>query len=274
MPDLKPDPTARRGSNMVQCIALAKQGIPTFPCGPSKAPMVPGGFKAATTDPMAIQRMWQQGANLLIGVPTGSITGFDVLDLDLTKHPEAAAWWAANQERMPATQTHVTRAGGVHLFFKHADGIGCSAGKIAPGVDVRGDGGYVVWWPADGFPTPGAAKPAPWPEWLLAHVVRPAATPLPAIKPRAPLPTTATGRARYADAAVRAAVKRVSEAGQGGRNDALNKATFGLAALSRDGLLSHCDIADAMAGAGLAAGLTQREVIATIASALAAGTAL
>jgi hypothetical protein len=39
--------------------------------------------------------------------------------------------------------------------------------RIAPSVDVRGDGGYVIWWPREGFPV--IDRPlAPWPEWLLA----------------------------------------------------------------------------------------------------------
>jgi hypothetical protein len=35
----------------------------------------------------------------------------------------------------------------LHFFFQHAPGLRCSRGLIAPGVDVRADGGYVIWWP-------------------------------------------------------------------------------------------------------------------------------
>jgi hypothetical protein len=38
--------------------------------------------------------------------------------------------------------------------------------RIAPGVDVRGDGGYVIWWPREGFPVVDLPL-ADWPEWLL-----------------------------------------------------------------------------------------------------------
>jgi Bifunctional DNA primase/polymerase, N-terminal len=42
---------------------------------------------------------------------------------------------------IPVTQTP---RGGRHLWFKYVPGVKNSAGKIAPGVDVRGSGGYVI----------------------------------------------------------------------------------------------------------------------------------
>ena len=55
-----------------------------------------------------------------------------------------------------------------HLFFQHEFGLKCSAGRIAVGVDVRADGGYVIWWPGIGLPVISEKPMAMWPEWL-AH---------------------------------------------------------------------------------------------------------
>src|SRR5262249_11713673 len=102
----------------------------------------------------------------LVGVPTGEANGFDVLDIDL----EGRSWWDAHRAELPATQTHVTRSGGAHLLFKHAEGLRCSAGRIATGVDVRADGGFVIWWPRQGLRSiPGEL----WPGWLLELARKP-----------------------------------------------------------------------------------------------------
>ena len=75
-------------------------------------------------------------------------------------------WWASHRDRLPVTRVHRTRSGGLHLVFQHAPDIRCSAGRIAPGIDVRGNGGYVIWWPATGLPVLSNAPFAPWPDWL------------------------------------------------------------------------------------------------------------
>ena len=52
---------------------------------------------------------------------------------------------------LPLTRIHRTGGGGRHYFFKHpGPGIEVTDPKIAPGIDIKADGGYVIWWPACG----------------------------------------------------------------------------------------------------------------------------
>jgi hypothetical protein len=131
-----------------------------FPCALPKRPLTSQGFKSACRMPWA---GWP-----LVGVPTGEPNGFDVLDID----PDHGGWeWLTdNHTRLPATQIHMTRSGGAHYLFRHAEGVRNRSGMF-PGVDVRGDGGYVIWWPQVGLNW--SANPvADWPEWLLEEVRR------------------------------------------------------------------------------------------------------
>jgi hypothetical protein len=151
------------------------------------------------------------------------------------------------------------------LLFQHAEGVRNSAGKVAPGVDVRADGGFVIWWPATELPVENATIIAPWPAWLIPQGLPPAAA-----RMQAGFSAGKFGD-RYTEAAIRRAVEHVASAGEGGRNDALNRETFALARFVRSGTMTAGDLAEAMATAGLSAGLPPREVQATLASALRAG---
>ncbi len=86
----------------------------------------------------------------MIGVATGERSGVSVLDVDV-KHNEARRWWAQHEIRLPTTRAFRTRGGGVHLYFRHAPGVRNVNGKPTKGVDVRGDGGYGIYWFAHGF---------------------------------------------------------------------------------------------------------------------------
>jgi hypothetical protein len=148
-------------------LGLAGEGLPVFPCTTNKVPTCPSGFKAATRESASVRELWRRYPGALVGVRTGAESGFDVLDLDV-KHPEARAWWVEKRQRLPETRTHRTKSGGLHLILEHATDVRCSAGRIAPGVDTRGDGGYIVWWPAAGYPVLSDLPLAPWPMWLVA----------------------------------------------------------------------------------------------------------
>ncbi len=131
--------------------------LPRFPCYPDKRPACPHGWMNASADPARIGELWAGRVGLLIGVPTGPPSGLAVLDIDT----EGMDWLAAQQ--LPPTRVHTTRSGGRHLVFRHREGLRCSQGVIAPGVDVRAEGGYVVWWPAHGYAVENDEVLAEWP---------------------------------------------------------------------------------------------------------------
>ena len=65
-------------------LAYAASGKPIFPCRvKDKAPLIPGGFKAATKDPDQLQLWWNKWPDALIGMPTGEASGTFVLDVDI-----------------------------------------------------------------------------------------------------------------------------------------------------------------------------------------------
>jgi hypothetical protein len=153
---------------------LAASGLPVFPCGPNKRPAISkaeggNGLHDATRDPVTIRRMFSRRNAILVGVPTGEASGFDVLDFDY--HHGAAAWEQANLARLPETRTHQTQSAGRHLLFHHAPGVSNSAGRVALGVDIRGEGGYVIMPPSIGYCVIADTDLAHWPDWLLSLVL-------------------------------------------------------------------------------------------------------
>jgi hypothetical protein len=98
----------------------------------------------------------------LVGAPTGAKNGFSVLDID----PKGFGWYAEKFGAIPETRRHETPRG-VHLLFRHAPELRGSIERVAPGVDVRAQGNYVIWWPREGLAVDDWPI-ADWPEWLLA----------------------------------------------------------------------------------------------------------
>jgi Bifunctional DNA primase/polymerase, N-terminal len=157
----RPRPTS---TTLSWALRLTSQGLPCFPCGFHKRPLTPQGFKDASRDREVVRALWVSYPGPLIGVPTGEASGLHVLDVD-ARH-RGNEWFARRRNDIPITRVHRTRSGGLHLFFRHEPGIRCSAGRLAPGVDVRASGGYVIWWPAAGLPALSDSPAAEWPQWL------------------------------------------------------------------------------------------------------------
>jgi hypothetical protein len=165
-------------SVLANALDVAAQGFPVFPvrlcpdaclkCDVCKAPATPHGFEDASSDARQVEELWNRFPGRLVGVPTGTISGFDVLDLDSAKQPAAVPWWMSNRQRIPHTRVHQTGSGGLHLIFKHNELARTGNNRLGDGIDVKANGGYIVWWPAFGRRVPCDAPISEWPDWLIA----------------------------------------------------------------------------------------------------------
>ena len=234
-----------------RALALAGRGVPVFPCKQDKKPHTGRGFKDASTDADAIHAWWGKYPDALIGVPVGD--KFVVLDLDL-QHVEAQGWYS--YANLPLTRAHVTRSDGRHLLFKPHPDFKNSAGKIARGVDTRGSGGYIIWWPAHGHEVLHGGALAEVPPWLLTKLVRPEP---PAIR-RQPH--------EMRDGDFVPIVRFMMRAENGERNCSLYWGACRLAEHVRDGQLSEGDMVDLVIETAMRVGLDHIEAKSTALSAL------
>jgi hypothetical protein len=129
-------------------LTYARRGIPVFPCEPGgKAPLTYSGFWDATTDARRVKTWWNRWPYANVGVPTGERSGLLVLDVDPRDGGlESLAALELINGSLPRTAKTRTGGGGVHVFFRSParEEVRNSAGRLGPGLDVRGEGGYVV----------------------------------------------------------------------------------------------------------------------------------
>jgi hypothetical protein len=129
-------------------LALARKNLAVFPWMPAdKKPACAHGCKDATTDAIAIQTWWQENPRYNIGIATGVVSGIFVVDIDGdgVDDGEDELERLTNQHGELLPTVEVITARGRHLYFRYPSvPVRNSAGKIAPGIDVRGDGGYVL----------------------------------------------------------------------------------------------------------------------------------
>ncbi len=112
-----------------------------------KHPRTEKGLRDASTDPDQIRRWWSRWPDANIGVLTGQASGgLVVLDVDEGRGGREAV--ENLPESIPDTVVALTGGGGMHALFVSTDKVPCSVDKVARGLDIRGEGGYVVAAPS------------------------------------------------------------------------------------------------------------------------------
>lgn len=181
-------------------LAYAARGLAVFPvwgrareggcaCGhadcsnPAKHPLgtlAPAGLNDATTDAAKIRRWWRRYPNANIGIRTGADSHVALVDVDPKSGGDESLRDLERQHgALPDTWRVLTGGGGLHVYAQHPGReVKNSTSAIAPGIDIRGDGGYAIAPPSvhitgrryewEAGYEPGDVDLAPLPAWVPA----------------------------------------------------------------------------------------------------------
>jgi len=199
--------------------------------------------------------IWAEQGN--VGLRTGRASGVVVVDVD----PGAEI----DDLNLPGTVTALTgRPGAFHLYYLCNEPLGNSSGKLAPHVDVRADGGQVVF-PGSVHPDTGAlytwaegyepwnVEIAPLPPHILERLRAPDRSEPP--PPHEPVRKVSAKARHYAQTAMNMELHAVRGAAEGNRNETLNKAAFSLGTLIGGGYLERAEVEQALMAAAESCGL-------------------
>jgi putative DNA primase/helicase len=203
-----------------------------------------------------------------------------VLDVDGSEGEGSLRALEKRHGRLPVTVT-VRTDRGRHLYFRHKGAvIPNSAAKLGRGLDVRGDGGYVVgarsnhpsgrYYEYEEGLSPEAVGIARIPEWFVGLTSRGLAKSSQVSPQRVP-PKLRERAAAYANAAREQELERLGKAPKHQRNDTLNRCAFRLGQLAAWGLLDVSRIKEELAQVARQIGLDEAEIPPTILSGLTAG---
>jgi hypothetical protein len=266
--------------------------IPVFPVNPDdKHPLTPNGFKDATVDEAQVRAWWIRWPNNMIGIPMGPRSGMWLFDADVDSAkgldgPKELAQLTAQHGPLPETLASSTPRGGSHFhFFWNGVDIRNSVSKIAPGLDVRGDGGYAIVPPSTR--TDGRAytwcgsvsEPAEAPQWLIDKALHASAKPKRAQQQSTASPASTSSPRDHAWALKALEIECAAVAGTppGTRNHRLNVAAFSLGQIIATGGLDEQEVRDRLFEAAETCGLVAddgaQQVWATIDSGVTAGKA-
>ncbi len=149
-------------TNLDAALIYARRGWPVLPiyepgqngqcsCGnpacpsPAKHPRTKHGVTEATTNESRIRSWWMRWPDANIAISTGAVGGMIVLDIDPAHGGDRSLEeLEIKHGKIPLTLECLTGGGGRHFYFIHPGTIVKNKIGIAPGIDVRGDGGYVV----------------------------------------------------------------------------------------------------------------------------------
>ncbi len=257
-------------------LAYAARGWPVIPLK-GKLPVTSHGVKDATTDPETVARLFTGRAEVGgVGIAAGPASAL-VIDFDGEEGNATLEKWEAEHGPLPKTPA-VATPNGAHFYFRHPAFQVKNAVRIQPGVDIRSAGGYVCAppsiHPSGGIyawvVTPAEAPLAECPPWLLELLPRKTA-PTPAAKRERPAARDGGLSTPYGLSALEAEAAAVSGTPEGGRNDALNRSAFVVGSLVSGGELEEAEAVSALVGAAEKAGLSGKEIEATIRSGMESG---
>lgn len=126
---------------LTAALGYAGRGWAVFPLVPGwKTPLTAHGFLDATKKRSQIIAWWKSTPNANIGIATGAVSGIIVVDVDDLRGLRDLKQLTGDT----STLTSRTQSGGLHLIYEHPGVRVGNRQNFISGVDLRGDGGYIV----------------------------------------------------------------------------------------------------------------------------------
>jgi hypothetical protein len=178
------------GELLEAALAFADCGLRVFPCKPrSKVPACAHGCQDATVDREQITQWWCARPDYNVAVATGKASGLIVFDIDGPDAEVAVRKLEHQHGKLPPTWETITPRGR-HIGFEYPGRpVRNSVGKVAAGIDVRSDGGYILVPPSlhpcgrqYAWGVDSADEIATAPDWLI-EIAAPANGTAPAVPP-------------------------------------------------------------------------------------------
>ena len=177
-----PDPAPREAAPsemLTAALAAVARGWSVIPVRPhDKRPLIAWqAYQESRADADQVRAWYARSPQANLGIVTGAVSGLVVLDID-PKHGGDASLAELEHRHgpLPRTLEAVSGGGGRHLYFAHPGAPVPNRAGLAPGIDVRGDGGMIVAPPSvhpsgaryiwKAGHAPGQLAPAPLPGWL------------------------------------------------------------------------------------------------------------
>lgn len=248
---------------------LAAAGMPVFPCMPGgKQPVTLHGFHDATTDLTQVAAWWRERPAANIGIPTGAASGVVAVDVDV--HGPVNGYDAMQRAHLAGLTDGwmflvTAPSGGTHVHYPAMPGVEQRSWQAARArIDFRGDGGYIIVPPsaiyAEGRATPYAVRkinPGPA-QTVDSDALREYLDPRPVSRPSG-MPHRSFAEDRDVERIAEWVASRV----QGERS----RSVFWAACRLAENGIAPSDALDVLTAAARQAGLSEREVSATVRSA-------
>ncbi|WP_138275768.1 bifunctional DNA primase/polymerase [Rhodoluna limnophila] len=267
----------------IYALHLASIGMKIIPLKPGlKVPADFGWQEQATSDSAVIKNWFETRPKMNYGIACGQ-SGLLVVDLDVKKGDNGIANWRELSTNLNVNTFEVeTPSGGLHLYF-WGEGFRNSAGTIARGVDLRASGGYVVG-PGSQTAEGTYSSGLPWhfPDTRDIQTTSEALKTLlgsrnAAESPKsggvhtAPRVPVSKHLAEHASQTLGNAIWELVSAGEGSRNDTLNRSAFVIGALIGQGYIEERAARNLLESTARQIGLEIQEIRPTIDSGIRDG---
>ena len=297
-------PPSRQRANFTAALRLADAGIPVFPATIThdeksaswrKRPCFEAWQQAGTTDPTIIEKWWSKFPDAAPAIALGK-ANLVIVDPDRHGDIDGVANFAKliEDHDLPVGPIINTAGGGKHYIFRQPESgepLGNSRGDLPDGIDVRGNGGFII---AVGAVRPDGAVYAPdehgpdlaeafknrsipvLPEFL-ERVIRTKRSSKAITKTQdaGPRPAPTTRENAYARATLDGCATELENATKGGRNNLLNTVAYRMGRLLAADWIDKSTVIERLGKAAKSCGLVADDgvepVLKTINSGLRAG---